>query len=416
MFALLNRLFLSGLAYSLLVTACSHSEKPTKLEKPVSEVEQIYDIEHQRFDCLWCTETTAPVSQPEIMIQAEQEQDLQVVRMEHVGQLSNKSIFEIQKASYKEALEGSSDTIYFNHFEIEPYTSLTRHFKIHFENDIFAERDQYYTNGIAFTWIHPYFIQLPLTRYLPGLGRQSMNYYGLHLRQMMFTPIHPETDEIVANDRPFAGVLYLGFFRSSTLNHLKLTLQSEIQLGAIGPLSLAESLQRSIHDKEPNGWNFQIHNDLLINFNLRAEKTVLSTQHAETGLIAEIKVGSLHTNAAAGLFIRYGHYAPHFNTLSTNISLPKGLIKHQPVQYWLYGRALGRQVGYDASLNGGLFNNNSPHYLIKKQLHSQVLEAELGTVLIYKQYGLQFSYTYLSPEFTGGGEHFWGNIKLIYIY
>jgi lipid A 3-O-deacylase len=339
-----------------------------------------------------------------------------VIRTEGVGRLSKSSIYEIAATHGFDQIESSGTQIELGLPAIESFTSLNRYFMIHFENDIFAERDQYYTNGIAFTWIHPYFRQLPITRNLPGLGRQSVNHYGVHLRQMMFTPIHPETDVIVQDDRPFAGVLYLGFFRISVLKDKGLNLRSEIQLGAIGPSSLAETLQRGIHEKEPNGWVFQVQNDLLINFNLNLEKTVYSSPKFDAGLVAGIKAGSLHTNASGGVYARYGSFGPYFRQAGTTTSMHIDPQHHHAIQYWFFGRASNNLVWHDATLNGGLFNKNSPHTFSRHQMNRQVFEAEMGGVFVYKQYGLQFGYTYLSPEFTGGREHFWGSIKLFYIY
>jgi hypothetical protein len=339
-----------------------------------------------------------------------------VVRTEGVGRLSHSTLNEIPARDKTKVLDGPASQLEIAEPVFQAFTSLNRYFMVHFENDIFAERDQYYTNGVAFTWIHPYFQFLPITRNLPGLGRQSVNHYGLHLRQMMFTPIHPETDVIVPDDRPFAGALYLGFFRTSVLNERRLRLHSEILIGTIGPRSLAETFQRGIHEKEPNGWIFQIQNDLLINFNLSLEKTLVSLSRLDAGLHAGFKAGSLHTNVSGGLYARYGSFAPYFSNFGTTTSMRIDSETNRHIQYWFYGRASGNLIAYDATLNGGLFNKTSPHTFNKNQVKGKVFEAEMGGVFVYKQYGVQFSYTYLSPEFESGREHFWGSIKLFYIY
>lgn len=297
----------------------------------------------------------------------------------------------------------------------EAATSLNRFIMLHFDNDIFAERDLYYTNGIGLTIIHPAIGRLPLTRYLPGLGRQSVNLYGLHLEQKMYTPDIPEALEVDPNDRPFAGVLSLHFFRQSHLQANQLRLFSEFQLGSLGPLSMAERVQRHIHDKEPTGWIFQIPNNLIANLNLSLEKDMYTTPFSVFGLRTGLKAGTLHTRISSGMYFSLGQNKQP-DTKAGIHAVTITPLPENSWQYWVFGSLDARWVYYDATLHGGLFNRNSPHQFSRDQTASLVWQAELGFMLRYLQYGLQFSYTYVSPEFNGGKDHYWGGIKLIYNY
>jgi len=300
--------------------------------------------------------------------------------------------------------------------ETEPLTTLNRFLILHFENDILAERDLYYSNGLAITYIHPALQHVPLSRHLPGLGRQSINQYGLHLRQEIYTPDIPESAEIDFTDRPFAGVVLLSLFRLSSLPPHNLRMQSELQIGTLGKYSGAEAVQRTAHRREPSGWVHQIRNDVLINMNIHAEKGLLSATYGEMGIMAGLKAGSLRTQISAGTYFRIGKYAGTINSPSSRMEMMLNQQKNKPWQFWLFGRAQGKSVLYDATLNGGLFNKTSPHWFTKEQMHKQVLQAELGFVIVYRQFGLQFGYTYLSPEFKGGIAHIWGGLQLIYNY
>lgn len=346
---------------------------------------------------------------------ADEPQQDKAVRQNQVGKLVSGAARGLPRP--REAVAMQSQDVRFEAVKpaTESATSLNSFIMLHFDNDIFAERDLYYTNGIGLTFIHPVMGHLPLTRYLPGLGRQSVNLYGLHLKQKMYTPDIPEAVEVDVSDRPFAGVLTLHFFRQSHLQSSKLRLFSEFQLGSLGPMSMAERVQRHIHDKEPSGWIFQIPNNLIANLNLSLEKDLFTTPFSVFGLRAGLKAGSLHTRISSGVYFSLGHDMQQETKTGIHATTITPLPK-KSWQYWLFGSLDGRWVYYDATLHGGLFNRNSPHQFSRDQTEPLVWQAELGFVLRYLQYGLQFSYTYVSPEFKGGKDHYWGGIKLIYNY
>jgi lipid A 3-O-deacylase len=337
-----------------------------------------------------------------------------VIREEEVGTLVPGNSRGIPVVRQEKEVIAGNELPPLNEPETEPLTTLNRFLILHFENDILAERDLYYSNGLAITYIHPALQHLPLSRHLPGLGRQSINQYGLHIRQEIYTPDIPEATEIDPTDRPFAGVLLFSLFRLSSLPEHNFRMQSELQFGALGTYSGAEALQRKAHRREPSGWVHQIRNDVLINVNIHAEKGLLSASYSELGLMAGIKAGSLRTQFYGGAFFRLGKYAGTINSPSSRMEMMLSQKRNRKLQYWLFGRAQGKSVLFDATLNGGLFNKTSPHWFTMEQLHRQVIQAELGFVVVYRQFGLQFGYTYLSPEFKGGIAHIWGSLQLIY--
>ena len=75
--------------------------------------------------------------------------------------------------------------------EVRHFLSDNKYLILDFDNDIFAETDYYFTNGAQISLVLPTFNRFPLYRLMPDAGRHSINYFGIGLRQNMYTPIHP---------------------------------------------------------------------------------------------------------------------------------------------------------------------------------------------------------------------------------
>ena len=130
-------------------------------------------------------------------------------------------------------------------FAEEPLAKPTQNaFSIRFENDLFAGTDENYTNGMS----------LALTQTGKGLlggvwdlfGEASGNRFATYeLTQLMFTPSDLSRSNPDPTDRPYAGLLYLGFTthleRDNSLHSLKLI------AGVAGPAAFAEDVQRFAH-------------------------------------------------------------------------------------------------------------------------------------------------------------------------
>ena len=101
-----------------------------------------------------------------------------------------------------------------------------RTFLAYFENDLFADTDQYYTNAVKLTWLtkdlREYRQALPewltLATWLappasqpPDDGQPSTLYnIAFSLGQDIYTPDNIESSTLLEEDRPYAGWLYGG--------------------------------------------------------------------------------------------------------------------------------------------------------------------------------------------------------------
>ena len=131
-------------------------------------------------------------------------------------------------------------------------------FSLYFENDLFTDTDQHYTNGTKIGWVSPdleAFAQTYFPRFtefiadkIPYLTNDELSKnVAFSLGQNMYTPENIVTTELVENDRPYAAWLYLG-----SGFHLKdETFQNtfEIQLGMVGPSALGKEIQDFVHDR-----------------------------------------------------------------------------------------------------------------------------------------------------------------------
>lgn len=137
---------------------------------------------------------------------------------------------------------------------------------IRWENDTFGGTDANYTNGmsLAFSGSGEGLIGGVWNLFGAPEGRRFAAY---DLGQLQFTPNDIGRQNPDPNDRPYAGLLYLGlttFLRDEeNLHGIKLF------AGVVGPASLSESVQKATHRlfgySLPEGWSYQIKNEPIVN-------------------------------------------------------------------------------------------------------------------------------------------------------
>jgi lipid A 3-O-deacylase len=160
---------------------------------------------------------------------------------------------------------------------------------VYFENDLFADTDESYTNGVRLSWISPDISSYEHDDSLPGFVRRiNDNLHFFHdinkrdcgdseavreyclqrnlvisVGQLMFTPADASETQVIKNDRPYAGYLYATFgYHTRDIAQLDTV---EVSLGVVGPASLAKETQDLIHDFRGidrfRGWERQLYNE-----------------------------------------------------------------------------------------------------------------------------------------------------------
>ncbi|MHB8829557.1 MAG: lipid A deacylase LpxR family protein [Syntrophales bacterium] len=152
---------------------------------------------------------------------------------------------------------------------------------LYLENDLFGfdNNDRYYTHGTKLSWISRDLsnyrevkgLPLWMQRFIEGLpfvnDRGEQRSVSVSLVQNIYTPADKEQRNLIADDRPYAGVTYLGMgLHSKSIRQMDTI---ELALGIVGRHSYAEDCQQEIHkwidSVRPQGWSHQLHDEPLLN-------------------------------------------------------------------------------------------------------------------------------------------------------
>jgi hypothetical protein len=290
-------------------------------------------------------------------------------------------------------------------------TSQEVFFTAVFDNDIFDYTDYYYTNGIRLEFYHPGISASPLMQLLPGL-RNSINYYGLTLSQNLYTPRKLEDENILAGDRPFASYLTLGHQKISLSATSHRRLETELSLGIIGPASLGGVAQDAIHENEPLGWVNQVGNDFVVNYSVRFDQGLYSGRNLELAVIAGGQAGTLYDNLMAGVYLQLGRMNNRYGSVFQTTGHQKPY--RNRVRYYFSIDLKNKFIIYDATMQGGMFNQKSVYSLDREQVNHYVFTGTASLGLGLGRYSLEAGQVFLTPEFDGGRHHLWFRIKNIF--
>jgi lipid A 3-O-deacylase len=304
-------------------------------------------------------------------------------------------------------------------FESMILLSHDRSVKINFDNDIFDNTDRYYTNGIRFDFISPVLRQSPLSYLMVPYWGKGMNYYGVSICQNMYTPYTTKVGGIHEGDRPYAAYLFIGGFKISNDRGRKFRQTTEIDLGVIGPSSYGDFVQKSFHNSvptnnEPLGWENQVQNDLVLNYNLAFEKGIVSMRSLDLNIKATSALGTLYTNISGGFQFRAGIMNPYFASYGYSRAMVNKVKGYSKFQAFGFVTSNVKLVGYDATLEGGMFNKTSVYTLSSSNLFPLVYQGTLGFTLSYAGIRLDVEQYLLSPEFHGCAWHKWMHIGVTF--
>jgi hypothetical protein len=282
----------------------------------------------------------------------------------------------------------------------------TNYFRFHYDNDYFAASDKNYTQGYSFELATPFFKNNP-ANYLFLKPKEVETRYGLAIEHIGFTPGRYDLPEIQVGDRPFAAAIFLKSFVIATDSINKSRFTSSFNLGIIGPAAYGGEMQIGIHEatgnKTPRGWGNQIKNDLVMNYEVGYEKQLL--QYKDLFSIqaqANTKIGTLFTNASMG-----------FNSMIGIINSPfSSAEKRNGFQLYAYVQPILNVIGYDATLQGGLFHRSSPYTVDSRNLERLNTQFNYGIVLKTKTLYLEYTRSIISKEFNTGETAKWGGIRI----
>ena len=286
--------------------------------------------------------------------------------------------------------------------------SSDKYFRLHYDNDFWGNTDYYYTQGYQFELVNPVFRKNPASKILLQF-KNGRSKYGLSFEHYGITPTSIKSSEVLKGDRPFAGAIMLKSFSISidTLKSQRLT--AALSTGMIGPAAFAGRMQATIHrwtgDQNPQGWQYQIKNDVVINYELTHEKELFNFPNiASLNTTVQARIGTLSDKVQTGFTLTLGRFQSPFNSPKNN--------NFKNFQIYAYCQPLISFVGYDAAMQGGLFNRNSPYILKYNEINKITFQNSFGVVASFWKIYAEYYRTYITKEFKSGKEHFWGGVKI----
>jgi lipid A 3-O-deacylase len=335
-----------------------------------------------------------------------------------------------------------------------------RGFTARLENDLFVDTDRNYTNGVSLTAISqdlpadvepdclpwPARLHAALIRGLnPGFWRDDgapakAQNVVVTIGQSMYTPSDPERTDLIADDRPYAGLLYVGLSWNRRRHDPKARMEKldtrEITLGVIGPLSLAEDAQDFIHDVRGldkfNGWHNQLKNEPAVQLareqkyrDYRGPVTMIPGFSTDTVRALGLRLGNIETSASAGIEGRIGWNLPNdfgsypIRPAAENRPPAPASSRARTDRFaavrpgaHLFGALEAKLVAHDFSLDGNLFRDS--HSVTRRPF---VVQAAFGFSIQRPVAGhgvrLAVMRVYRSREFEEQrGRHSFGSIAL----
>lgn len=306
----------------------------------------------------------------------------------------------------------------------------------YFENDLFNNTDSQYTNGVKYSIISPDlspsardYDQIP--RYIldwvhriPFIKKappETAHKVEFSLGQNIFTPADIRRTDLVEDDRPYAGWLYV----SSALHRKSREGQSlsqmdtlEAQGGIVGSYSLAENAQNFVHRlrdiDEALGWNNQLDNELGVL--LAYERKWLYHPGFEGwsyDLLSHAggAVGNVATYLNGGFQVRAGWNVPR--SFGARLIRPAGsawLPREGGFRFYAFSAIDARYVMHSIFLDGNTFTGS--HSVDRRPFVADML---VGVTLGFDRFSLSFTQNHRTREFEEQREdHNFGSIRLTF--
>ena len=272
--------------------------------------------------------------------------------------------------------------------------------------------DRYYTNGLFINFRRA----LDQQKLPEGLEKKT---YEITVGQKMYNPYSGYAPDPAKQDRPFAGYLYaegaMSWFYSN-----ESILKTSVQIGTTGKNSLAQAGQKLLHRTfgfyDTGGWDYQIKNELTLNLSAQYSKLLARVaDHAvEFSFEGYANLGTTFDGAGAGILFRTGSLNQLFNSAYTNAAIgnnakTKSLVKRE---IFFYAKPQLNVVAYDATIQGSLFNSDSPVTFDQKPV---VFAQQLGINYSSDRFTIDYGVLFKTKEIKSNARaHQWGTISAFY--
>ncbi len=292
------------------------------------------------------------------------------------------------------------------------------YYSLSIENDLFANRDKRYTSGVRIS-------SLWAEERLPGILRRNLGWipffpehgkkrFGFQVGQSMFTSDDISQRDPPRDERPYAGWLYATMEVSSDTDY-RLD-QFQITLGIVGPHSMAEQTQKTVHNiigsPKPMGWQAQLKTEPGLNLSYqrkwKAQKEIIRLAGLGVDFSPYVggSVGNIFTHLAAGGIFRVGFdlprdYGPPL--IGPSMAGSNFFVPTNNFGWYLFVGFEGRAIGRNIFLDGNSFR--SSRSVGKKYFVGDIMA---GAVITFKKIRLAYTHVQRTKEFRGqdGKDHY----------
>jgi lipid A 3-O-deacylase len=263
------------------------------------------------------------------------------------------------------------------------------------ENDSFlaTSQDRYYTNGL-------------FINFRGALKSDTLNFrkkiFSVSVGQELYNAQTGAVPNSSYVDRPFAAYLFGGVsmqYFDKKENNTKLS----IEVGTIGPNALGKQTQELIHSTfgfyNPNGWQFQVNNEIGLNFNLQSHVFLYRSKNKKIDLSIplEARIGNTYSGLKYGVLFRTGKLNPFYHSVATQSNITtsqeSGLNKKE---FYFFLKPAVDLVLYNATIKGGLFLKDKG--LVTFQSKPVVFSQQLGLAFANQRWTFDFSVIFKSKE------------------
>ncbi|MGO4817395.1 lipid A deacylase LpxR family protein [Flavobacterium sp. W22_SRS_FP1] len=224
------------------------------------------------------------------------------------------------------------------------------------DNDLYtsSRNDKYYTNGLEVFY-----------RFLSKNKKEEVNkeITQISIGQYIYTPRFLNSPRKEIMDRPFAGYLF-GEIGKNIFYKNESVFKIDLQIGVVGPNSFAKETQKNFHDlmgyKVVRGWEYQVKSAVAVQTHFLFSKKIFSKRDnkaVDLHFQSEANLGTIFTGGSAGFMTRIGFskLAPMYDS-----NFYGGSIGSKAKEFYFYIAPSMNYQLYDATIQGSLFNNNSP--------------------------------------------------------
>ncbi len=283
------------------------------------------------------------------------------------------------------------------------------------ENDLWGSgKDRHYTHGTKAVYLSPKpppdLLRRLLGR-LPCFACRNMSGVEYVFGQNMFTPEDISREDLIREDRPYAGWLYFGVQLIAPRQlepDVRQVETMEVNIGMVGPASLAGKTQRLIHkwiaSPRPNGWDHQLRNEpgLMLTYTRQWQffgqtKSSLLERDVSPHIVGAI--GNVYTYGGGGLLLRIGKGLRNDGGPETVRPSFPGFAYFAPNgrrSWYAFTGLEVRGMVRNIFLDGNTFTDS--HRVAKKPL---VLDLQVGLAFTVGRARIAFANVFRSKEFDG---------------